>query len=88
MLTNLKVTDSTNFALSLGQRPALETWHGTLFAKADKKTQTANVLDTLRAEETSCEESGSYQTPVTTDVLGRDAELVAKVQKYINSAEG
>ena len=59
MLTNLKATDFTDFALSLGQRPALEAWHGTLCAKADKKTQTANVLDTLRVEETSCEESGS-----------------------------
>ena len=84
LLANLKATDFTAFELSLGQRRALEAWHG----KADKKTQKTNVLDTPREDETGGEESGLQQTPVTTDVLGRDAGLAAEVQKYINSAEG
>ena len=66
----------------------MEAWHGKLCAKADTKTQKTNVLDTPGEEETGGEESGLQQTPVTTDVMGRDAGLAAEVQKYINSAEG
>ena len=84
LLTNLKA----DFELNLGQRCALKAWHDKLCAKADRKTQKTNVLDTPREDETGGEESGLQQTPVTTDVLWRDAGLAADVEKYINSAEG